>query len=302
MRRSVPAASRCPGRRRMRRKRAPCHRLVSSMLHTASPSLPFARSPNAGGTSADWVSGAAQLAMLGLRFSSSIRCCLRTASHCGCDLNSALAHWLTMHCAMAMKLRPAHSACGAAGGGGSSGIGSGCADSVAGGAAAAIDAGAWGFFAFAGAAGAVERAGAARISDVPRSGGTVDLPGEGAGAATDAVAMAVSEAGVGSAGVAIDVGGVVDGGTGAGATARVATGVPTAGTPADKSSEAGPRPANQYQPALATSTANSTTTLIPRPPKDFGAGKVGGASGWRRGTESSAATKAAGGCPGGTDC
>lgn len=68
-----------------------------------------------------WVTapeGAAQFRSVGFRFSSSICCCRRTASHCACARISGLEHWVAMHWARAMKFMPAHWACGVGGGGG----------------------------------------------------------------------------------------------------------------------------------------------------------------------------------------
>lgn len=155
-----------------------------------------------------------------------------------------------MHCAIAKKLRPAHSACGAAGGNGGNGNGAGvgvgaAAETAAAAATAGVAAAAMGaftvFFGLAGAAmptGLTDAAGAASGVDVIATAEAV----EGSTGPVAAGMVAGDAKAIGAAGVAL-------------------------------------RPANQYQPAPASSETKSTATPIPRPFDDLGSGNVKTASG-----------------------
>jgi len=274
---------------RMHRSTAPSHRPASSMLRTTfrSPVSACLRSAGQGrrfdAGDADDAISVAQLAMLGLRFSSSIRCCFRTASHCGCDLNSALAHWLTMHCAMAMKLRPAHSVCGAAGGGGGgSGAGTGAA-SAAVGAGATTTGVAAAFFGLLDAVAAVGRVATGCGAAAGGVAAAAAADGGTAAAGTFVPVVSGTGAGVGvgvgvgaGAGIGVDVGATA---TGDGSTEPVAAGAFAGGATASGTSDVPLRPANQYQAAPASNAISSMAIPMPRPLEDLGSGNVSSASG-----------------------
>jgi hypothetical protein len=200
--------------------------------------------------------------MLGLRFSSSVCCCFRTPSHCGCDLNSAFAHWLAMHCAIAKKLRPAHPAWGAAGGcagdgdGDDAGAGAGnCVGTATATAAAAVVAvAALGTF-----------TGFTTFFDLSGDGATA-VVADAAGAGTLSGIDAAAAAGAGA-------------GAGADSTGPVAAGMIAGDAKAIGVSGVALRPANQYQPAPASTATNRTVTPIPSPFDDLGSGNVKTASG-----------------------
>ena len=179
-----------------------------------------------------------------------MRCCWRTASHCGWLATSGRAHCCAMHCARAMKFRPAQVSCGEGTRTGSgAGAGGGAAASTAG-------AGAGGTFFTAGLRGlglaaAVGFAAGAGSVGPPTS---ADAGADGAGAVVDAgMAAALAAPGV-PAGAPPPSGTAADAGTGAEAAGPVISWLRfrCPHQPAAATSSAMPRPSTPIQRPLLT--------------------------------------------------